>query len=202
MVYAAFEFPLLGARMAFRQAEKDHMVGPGEVIAAFRQQGAASRQVTVAQTEELYLIHSYQTPYCHELSIFEKSDSPSIHVIPEGRYGDSFLYGSFDQLGLVLFDQCPQAQRVSVAFNFLYGNSPVVITSEAHRVHDDIFVLTVFNLDTGSTYALDALSDYFFDRWNGWVDGNMNVTVQLYDEQDTLIRTERIGLHPMIEGKE
>ncbi|MBP3477870.1 MAG: hypothetical protein J6K03_00105 [Oscillospiraceae bacterium] len=186
LIYAAFEFPLLGARMAFRQAEKDHMVGPSEIIDSFRQQGAASRQVTVAETEDLYLIHSYQTPYCHELRIYEKSDSPSIHWIPEGRYGSSFIYGGFDQLGLVLFDHCPEAAQVSVTFAYMYEEKMQSLTIGTQRTYDKFFVLTDFGANSN---ALDVLSDHF--KGNGRVP--VTVTVQFYDAQGALIRTEQLN---------
>lgn len=184
LIYAAFEFPLLGARMAFRQAEKDHMVGPGSILATFRQEGTSTRQVTVAETDTLYLIHSYQTPYCHQLKICEKTDSMAIYLIPVGRYGYSMVYGSFDQLGLVLFDNCPEAEQVAVTFEYMYNQQMRSFTVGTQRTYDKFFVLTDFRSDS----SLDILSDHF----NGYDVGQITVTVELYDAQGELVRTEQV----------
>lgn len=191
LVYAAFDFPLLTARMAFRQAEKDQMVGPGNILATFRQEGTSARQVTVAETDTLYLIHSYQTPYCHQLNIYEKTDSMAFCYIPEGRYGYSFVYGSFDQLGLVLFDHCPEAEQVSVEFRFMYDDQISSVTANSRRAYADFFVLTDFRVDAGFSSALDALGDYFDEHSVNMINDDIAVTVQFYDAQGTTIRTEQ-----------
>ena len=204
IAYISAGCPPLTAKMALRQAEKDAMLGPCEVIAEFQQESTAYNHVIVGQSEHTYTLLSYDPEMrVSQLSSYGITGNSALYPLPGSHpysKGEPLQPGNLNNpLNLILFDTEPKAQRAEIELEITYQYNETYtkfLSVEAVREHNSFFLFSFYCQDTGTDSVNQAALLELQDLCSEYDTHDLPVTVRYYDAKDALIRTETIFAGP------
>lgn len=180
----------------YYRAARDHMVGPGTVLAHLELEQMDYTDLVIAEDDEnvmLYITHEYDA-HPAELACREKTGDLTVLAAPCYRGG--IWSNAVDQhLPVFLFDDYPDAVRaeLDVMLSVRYGGQVFEKTYalEAEREYEGFFRFDIFahNSDglKAEGYALHTFSNLSSNALTSHMGLTVPVTVRLYDQADQLI---------------
>ena len=199
-VYIGLGSPPLDVEMAFRRAERAHMVGPSTILGEFSNGLAYPSCVIVAETKNSHILYVdqrqplgyrrfYTNPKEGEL------DNYTFRAYP--KTGHAALYNvsttANSPLQLVLFDRNPNAVRAEMEaeLTFLYREEVCTMRIQTASVRENgKFFLISLSKPQGSSEQWYRAMDQLISRSINTSENQTEITVRLYDAQGDLIATE------------
>ena len=196
--------PPLTQEMAFRRAEKEHLMGPGKIMAQVDTGSSAYPGITVADEGEGYVLftHSESRGSSSSWNRFcYKARTGPVTLMAEPL--DGFLSHQDDSICIFAFDQVPGAVRaeleITVEQEFNGAACSKTYTSKADRQYDGFFIFPI-----KCTWEEDRLErekeSYLISAMARTTDSSPSVpesspaTIRLYGQGGELLETQETAL--------
>ena len=206
LVYLLYVFagcPPFSETHRYYRAARDHLVGPGTVLAHLELEKMDYTDLILAEDEEnviLYITHDHDFEPA-ELACREKTGDLTVLAAPSYRGGS--WSATYDQhLPVFLFDDYPEALRaemeltLSVHYAGEYFSKTYSLKSD--RANDGFFQFDIYAHNAeglkAEGYALYMLSNLSSNTMNAYISTAVPVTVRLYDSNNNLILTRQLEI--------
>lgn len=198
-IYIGLGSPPQTVEMAFRRAERAHMVGPGTILGKFSNGQQYPRSVIIAETEDSHILYvdqrqplGYRRFYANPKE--GQIDNYTLRAYP--KTGLAVLYTvsttNASPVQLVLFDRNSKAVRAEMetTVTFLYRDDLCTMDIRAESVREyNRFFLFSLSKPQGSTEQWYYAMAQLIRRYREPGASTPEVTIRLYDAQGDLIET-------------
>lgn len=180
----------------YYRAARDHLVGPGKVLAHLELEKMDYTDLILAEDEEnviLYITHEHDFEPA-ELACREKTGDLTVLAAPSYR-GGSWSVALEQHLPVFLFDEYPEAVRaemeLTLSTHYSGEDFSKTYSLESAREYEGFFQFDIFAHNAeglkAEGYALYSFSNLSANALNPHMGTAVPVTVRLYDSNNRLI---------------
>lgn len=199
LIYLLYFFagcPPFSPAHRYYRAARDHLVGPGKILAHLELEKMDYTDLILAEDEEniiLYITHEHDFEPA-ELACREKTGDLTVLAAPCYR-GGSWSTALEQHLPVFLFDEYPEAARAEMELTLSTHSNGEDFSKtyklESHREYDGFFQFDIFAHNAqglkAEGYALHAFSNLSANALNPHIGIAVPVTVRLYGSDNCLI---------------
>ncbi len=190
LLYAANDFPPLSPESAFRRLEKQHLLGPAEILDTLQIRQLVSDRIMIAKSEYGYSLYQWDSQEDYDNSLFIYRPKTEDITIFRPSYFDRLCYLEGWQLPYFVFTDHASATTATFTLELTHASEKSVITLEAGRQNSGyfLFILCQEVMDTKTFQAFDsAISDHASSN-------TAVVHITLYDRAGTEVARKTVDL--------
>lgn len=199
------DIPSLTAEMQYRRLEKQHMIGPAQILGTESPYENGASKLLIAKSDTEVMLHYYRDgdyDNYNSTDLVCRKKQGALTILAAGGSTPSYSTSADISLPIILFDEYPGAVRAEVEFTLYFGDYADAghkIPYEKHfnlaaaRTNEGYFCFFIqCKAYTNAKYSsmletLAAISAGYFTSSDTNKYIPIPVTVHLYDENDQLI---------------